>query len=241
MARVGIVQVAWGPREETPGELAERLTDLVEELQPFLEFVRVPVGILHESSTDPDLSPPNLERAIEAGVRVDDRGMRWEERGYSVSLYARDEAGASVTISMAGGAREAVRRVALNTVTIEADDAFPLEAFRGFAETNLLALVDAFEPAYGWAAEPLHVDVNPLRGGPKPRLGPIAWVSDALAPVPEVSGLALERHGDGTLMRLQPKRDENVWVDTAPTERALDALAKAGWAPKLTDLNPAAE
>lgn len=231
-AQPGQVQASWGPRAETPAELADRTRDLLEELEPFLGFVEAPIGLLRGEEVDPDLS--GLEQAFIDGRRTDDAGAIIEDRGTAVTLFASDDALRSVTISVSGGATAAIRRVVYNTVSIRVSEMFPVDAFRGFAEANVTALVDAFDPAFAWVSTPLHVGLNP-RSGTRARFGPSTWISDAFAPLPApLDGAMLARHGEGTLVQVIPQGAENVWSDEAPTRRVLDALARAEWVASLT-------
>lgn len=161
-AQLGQVQASWGPRPETAAELAARTRDLLDELEPFLGFVEAPIGILRDEEVDTDLD--GLEQAFVDGRRTDDRGTIIEDRGTSVTLFAGDDALRSVTVTVSGGATAAIRRVVYNTVAIRVSEAFPLDAFRGFAEANVIALVDTFEPAFAWVSTPLHVGLNPRSG-----------------------------------------------------------------------------
>lgn len=230
-AQLGQVQASWGPRPETAAELAARTRDLLDELEPFLGFVEAPIGILRDEEVDTDLD--GLEQAFVDGRRTDDRGTIIEDRGTSVTLFAGDDALRSVTVTVSGGATAAIRRVVYNTVAIRVSEAFPLDAFRGFAEANVIALVDTFEPAFAWVSTPLHVGLNP-RSGARARFGPTTWISDAFSPLPTpLAGATTARHGDGTLVQVVPHGREQVWTDEAPTARVIDALAKAGWVATL--------
>lgn len=237
MTDQAMVQVAWGPRAETPEALAARIVDLLDELAPFLEFVDAPLGVLTDGELDTDLDESRLASALEAGVRTDDRGAVWEGCGYTLTLFAVDDERREVTVNIAGGATAPVKRVALNSVTLRVEDSFPDDVFRGFGESILVGLVDAFEPAYGWATERVQREVN-QRSGVRPRFGPVSWVGDALGAFPDdIAGAEQHRHGPGTLIRVVPEGDVNIWTDPEPTRRVVAGIDAAGWSPSLTDLS----
>lgn len=230
----GLVQVAWEPRAEQAAETAERVHELLDDLAPFLAFIDAPLAILRDDNLDPDLG--DLETVIVEGVRRDDRGEPWPERGSSITLFASDDTGSKLTLTVSAGATAPIKRVAYNTVSLTAEGAFPDDAFRAFAEANLLSVVDAFEPAFGWGAEGIHARVN-ARSPIRPRFGPVTWVSDRLGPLPAaIDGATQQRHGDGTLVRLAPEPGVSVWDDDAPTTRVLESLRDAGWDGSLTAL-----
>lgn len=237
---VGTVQSAWGPRAETPDELAERLAFFLDEIAAFAEFAGVPLAVAGDDPEPEPLDPSRLRELIAASPRRDDSGRPWEGRGWGLSLVAASEQGGVLAISFGGGASNPVKRVAFNSCTLDVREGFPLDAFRAFAETNLLAMADAFDAHFGWAFEPPHLRVNP-RGALRPRLGPVSYVADELAVVPDpLPGASLERHHDGTLIRVAPARGEHLWEDPEPVARVVAQLEAAGWAPSLAQLNPPA-
>ncbi|CAG7843941.1 hypothetical protein USB125703_00159 [Pseudoclavibacter triregionum] len=252
-ALYGTVQVTWGPREESPEELGERLRFLLEELAPFSEFARGPWTVLdggrsgdvpsEEPSADDavhrsDVRLDSLGEMLAGRPRTDDRGRPWEGRGWSAALYAGPAF--ELHLSVGGGATQPVRRVAFNRCTLTASEGFPEDAFRGFAESNLIAMVDAFEPHYGSAYSAVQLEGEQTLGL-RPRIGAVTYVADDFARVPaELEGATRARHHEGTLLRLDPKPGESLWTDTAPVERVVRQLDALGWEPSLRDLSPRA-
>ena len=227
--------VFWGPRKETPEELAARLLKLIARLQmidPIFAHWYTWAPLQRALPFDTQVAP--LAEKIEANVTTDDSGDPEPEIGYQ--LFAHN-----TTIKKPGPRNFEAHMYAggsspwlSNMIGIRTDDGVapdPDVVIYRTCRSALLALAETFEATIGSAYPTSLIDLWPKDRHWQPRLK-LAWISyvaPGFAPlITPPSSAIVERRPDGGL--LMAATDE-TFVTTNPAHVAVAREIEAAAAP----------
>lgn len=224
-----MVRVFWGPRKETPQELAGRWAAMLEALPALLPAVSsAPTGqpwtwTRHHTSGRPtELRPdePDLAAALQ-----EDHDSPQTSDGAGLSLSSRGEPGWEISISGRGGGESeyATQAVVLKVASpggAEVPEAALLALFADvwepdFGEATDDELLDALEDRAGFDYTLSHVSVG--------RLGYLSARRAALAPA-GVGAAGKGLRGAGVLLDIAPPGDIEAVVDAYVRLREAGAL-----------------
>jgi hypothetical protein len=233
--------VFWGPRQETPEELAARWRTLIARLQAidpvFAHWYVWLTGRKLPAPLDTEMAP--LAARIAAGIGTEDDGRPQPVYGYF--LHALNSAQVkpgprSFTIDLHAGTPS---RWSLNTLglgtnigVVPEPDVVTYPIFSG----AILALAETFEAGMGEAFPTSLIDfwsIDPRRRGPKLRVAWITYVAPRFAPLvtPPRSAIVEHRPDGGLLMAAT----DETFVTANPTHMAVAREIEAAIAP-LNDL-----
>jgi hypothetical protein len=228
-----IVTAAWGGREESAAQLADRLSATVDALAKVSPVFAGPWTFEGDSDATIPTSSDQWHSAIENAVVRDDRGEPEPSSGYSLSLGARRPGTADlVFVRLFAGIEDGASDRSSNRITLGVD----APRFGGTVDLTELApvlshlvetLVSIWHPDWTSiaprAANRPQIK-RPWRGWPV--IGAITWLSDAVSDVPQgLDGVEVRSVLDGKLIGVPSIADPAH--DTAAILAARDALVAA--------------